>query len=161
MVASPPVPARGAAPRQAGNAPQRQAAEVADRLHSAAIHLLRRLRKTDPLTGISAAQLSVLSVLLSGPRTIGTLAAAEQVKPPTISRVVRQLEADGLVTRERDAADQRVVWIGSTEAGQQVLAHGRELRVGALAHAIEQLSTHEQQALIAGLQVLDSLLQSL
>jgi hypothetical protein len=62
------------------------AAGQADRLHSAAVHLLRRLRRTDPLTGISAAQLSVLSVLMGGPRTIGELALAEQVQPPTNNR---------------------------------------------------------------------------
>src|SRR5881628_3572829 len=99
--------------------------DLADRLHSASIHLLRRLRRTDPLTGVSAAQLSALSVLMSGPRTIGELASAEQVQPPTISRLIRQMEAEGLVQRERDPADQRVVWVGSTDTGQRILARGR------------------------------------
>ena len=45
--------------------------EVADRLHSAAIHLLRRVRRTDAQTGVPAAQLSALSVLMGGPRTLG------------------------------------------------------------------------------------------
>src|SRR5258706_15773750 len=66
--------------------------EVADRLHSAAIHLLRRARRTDPLTGVSPAQLSALSVLMSGPKTLGDLAAAEQVRPPTMSRLVSEME---------------------------------------------------------------------
>jgi hypothetical protein len=59
--------------------------EVADRLHSAAIHLLRRVRSTDVQTGVTPAQLSALSVLMSGPKTLGQLAAAEQVRPPTIT----------------------------------------------------------------------------
>ena len=66
--------------------PNAEAARVADRLHSAAIHLLRRLRRTDPLRGVNPAQLSVLSVLMGGPRTIGDLAAVEQVQPPTTPR---------------------------------------------------------------------------
>ena len=73
---------------------------VADRLHSAAIHLLRRLRSEDAASGLTAPRLSALSVLVfGGPRSIGDLAAAEQVRPPTISRLVRELERDGLVTR--------------------------------------------------------------
>jgi DNA-binding MarR family transcriptional regulator len=145
MVASPPV----------------QAADLADSLHSAAIHLLRRLRHTDPMTGVSAAQLSVLSVLMSGPRTIGDLAAAEQVQPPTMSRLIRQMEDDGLVQRQRDGQDQRVVWIAWTAAGQEVLTRGRELRVSALKRAIAELTPAERRALTAGMQVMDRLLQRL
>jgi DNA-binding MarR family transcriptional regulator len=134
---------------------------LADRLHSAAIHLLRRLRRTDPMTGVSAAQLSVLSVLLSGPRTIGDLAAAEQVQPPTMSRLIRQMEGDGLVQRQRDGQDQRVVWIAWTDVGQDVLARGRELRVSALTRAIAELTPAERKALAAGMRVVDKLLQQL
>jgi DNA-binding MarR family transcriptional regulator len=149
MVASPPV------------ADPDEALGLADRLHSAAIHLLRRLRRTDPMTGVSAAQLSALSVLMSGRRTIGELAAAEQVRPPTISRLIRQMEADGLVGRERDATDQRVVWIHSTDSGQRILARGRELRVSALAREIAALEAGDRRALAAGLAVIDTLLARL
>src|SRR5260370_31468853 len=103
MVASPPV----------------EAVDLADRLHSAAIHLLRRLRRTDPLTGVSAAQLSALSVLMGGPRTIGELAAAEQVQPPTISKLVNEMEQAGLVSRRRDGSGGRAVWIAAAPAGRQ------------------------------------------
>ena len=134
---------------------------LADRLHSAAIHLLRRLRRTDPLTGVSAAQLSALSVLMGGSRTIGELAAAEQVRPPTISRVVREMERAGLVVRARDEADGRVVWITSTAAGEQVLARGRELRIAALAERVAALSAADRRRLAAGLAVLDRVLADL
>ena len=68
--------------------PAREVDAVADRLHSAAIHLLRRLRVEDEALGISAPRLSVLSVLVfAGPMRIGELARAEQVEPPTISNV--------------------------------------------------------------------------
>src|SRR5437764_603116 len=102
MVASPPVPAGGAsdsgksARSQAGSRAAPGTAtlgvlELADRLHSAAIHLLRGLRRTDAQTGISAAQLSVLSVLMAGPRSVGELATAEQVQVPTMSKLLRDM----------------------------------------------------------------------
>src|SRR3954466_10111561 len=83
--------------------------ELADRLHSAAIHLLRRLRREDDASGLPAPQLSALSVIVfGGPVTLGQLASAEQVRPPTISRLVATLERAGLVEREIDAADRRI-----------------------------------------------------
>ena len=75
-------------------ASRRETIAVADRLHSAAIHLLRRVRKQDEASGVGPAQLSALSVLVfAGPKTFGELAAAEQVKPPTMSRIVAGLSA--------------------------------------------------------------------
>ena len=67
-------------------------------------------------------------------------------------------EAEGLVQRERDAADQRVVWVGSTDTGQRILARGRELRVSTLAREIAALEGGQRQALAAGLAVIDTLL---
>ena len=78
---------------QAKKKPLPDTAAIADRLHSAAIHLLRRVRKQDAATGEGPARLSALSVLVfGGPMTLGQLAAAEQVKPPTMSRIVTGLE---------------------------------------------------------------------
>jgi DNA-binding MarR family transcriptional regulator len=134
---------------------------LADRLHSAAVHLLRRLRRTDPLTGVSAAQLSALSVLMSGAKSIGELAAAEQVQPPTISRLVTEMETAGLVTRTRDLRDGRVVWIEWTPEGRRVLTRGRELRVAHLTARLEALSVAERGQLLAGLRVFEHVLQDL
>src|SRR3954466_16021151 len=84
-------------------------ADIADRLHSAAIHLLRRLRREDDASGLPAPQLSALSVIVfGGPVTLGQVAAAEQVRPPTITRLVVALEQGGLVDREVDPVDGRV-----------------------------------------------------
>jgi hypothetical protein len=77
-----------------GAEPARDDADrVADRVHSAAIHLLRRLRREDDRWGLSAPRLSALSVLVFGGRalTLGELAAAEQVRPPTMTRLVSAL----------------------------------------------------------------------
>ena len=79
---------------------QRPNEEVADRLHSAAIHLLRRVRVRDAESGLTPSRLSALSVIVfAGPIRVGDLATAEQVRPPTISRLVKELETDGLVRR--------------------------------------------------------------
>jgi DNA-binding MarR family transcriptional regulator len=134
---------------------------LADRLHSAAIHLLRRLRRTDPMTGVSAAQLSALSVLMGGPRTLGDLAAIEQVRPPTMSRLVRDLEAAGLVTRTKDDADARVVWVSWTPAGERVFVRARVLRITALQRQIEALPADERALLARGLAITDRLLDKL
>ena len=100
------------------------------RLHSAAIHLLRRVRRTDALMGLSPARASVLSVLVfGGPRSVGELAAAEQVKPPTMTRLVTGLESDGYVERTSDPRDGRSVIVRATTKGRRVLERGRRLRV--------------------------------
>lgn len=115
-------------------------AEVADRLHSAAIHLLRRLRSEDAASGLSAPRLSALSVIVfAGPLTLGELADAEQVRPPTISRLVKELEAEGLVKRLADPADGRVQRVRATGRGRTLLQEGRERRVAALARDLEAL----------------------
>jgi hypothetical protein len=63
------------------------ATPTADRLHSAAIHLLRAVRRTDAELGIGPAKLSALPVLVfGGPCSIGALARAETVRLPTMSR---------------------------------------------------------------------------
>src|SRR6185295_13673215 len=85
---------------------------VADRLHSAAIHLLRRLRRQDDAMGLTPARASALSIMVfGGPVTLGQLAGAEQVSAPTTTRLVVGMERDGLVRREDDPDDGRVVWL--------------------------------------------------
>lgn len=114
--------------------------EVADRLHSAAIHLLRRLRKRDVETGVGPAQLSALSVLVfAGSKTLGELARAEQVRPPTMTRIVAGLVRAGLVRRARDATDRRVVRVRATPKGVRVMQAGRRRRIQTLAAQLRRL----------------------
>src|ERR671931_1165199 len=118
--------------------------EAADRFHSAAIHALRHVRREDPAIGLSAARLSALSVLVfGGPRTLGDLAAAEQVRPATMTRIAQSLVEDGYALRERDAADGRVVRLSATAKGRRVMQQGRERRVANLARLLERLSPDE------------------
>jgi DNA-binding MarR family transcriptional regulator len=132
--------------------------ELATRLHAAALHLLRRLRVEDDALGLTAPRASALSVLVfGGARTMGELAAAEQVRVPTMSRLVRGLEADGLVRRESDAGDGRVVWLHATAAARRLLRRGRARRVRALTGALKQLDATAAHDLAAGVAVMERL----
>jgi len=121
----------------------RREREVADRLHSTAIHLLRRARRTDPLTGVSPAQLSALSVLMSGPKTLGDLAAAEQVRPPTMSRLVSEMERAGVARKVTDRDDARVIRVHATPKGLRALSRGRSMRIEAIERLMSELDADE------------------
>src|SRR5215470_8515144 len=135
--------------------------ETADKLHSAAIHLLRRLRVRDRESGIGPAQLSALSVLVfGGPRSLGELAEAEQVRPPTMSRIVAGLERDGLV-RRHSTDDGRRVRLEATVQGTKILREGRKRRVKSLALALRDLSDTEVRRLGELVQQLEQVLRKL
>jgi DNA-binding MarR family transcriptional regulator len=129
---------------------------VADRLHSAALHLLRRLRAEDDELGISPPRLSALSVVVfGGPLTIGALAEAEGVKAPTMTRLVDGLEREGLVTRESDLADRRTVRVRATKDGRRVLIEGRGRRVAALAAGLRRLPDRDVATLRRAAELLE------
>ena len=127
--------------------PQRARA-VADRLHSAAIHLLRRVRRYDAALGVGPAALSALSVLVfGGPRSLSRLASAEQVRLPTMSRIVAGLERAGLARRQPDPTDRRASVIHATPRGRATLRRGRRRRVAALAALLDPLGPGRLAAL--------------
>ena len=114
---------------------------LADRLHSLAIHLLRYARAADVISGLSAARLSALSVLVfGGSRTVTELATAEQVTAPTMTRLLQSLEADGYVRRRRADEDGRVVRVTATPKGRRALEAGRRERVRRLEQIVGELS---------------------
>lgn len=133
---------------------------MADRLHSAAIHLLRRLRVEDEALGISAPRLSVLSVLVfAGPKRVGELARIERVEPPTMTRLVDGLVRDGLAVREADPDDARAVRVRATPIGARTLRRGRARRVETLRASLAALSPTELAALGEGVEVLELILR--
>ena len=135
---------------------------IADQLHSAAIHLLRQLRKEDDASGLSAPRLSALSVVVfGGPLTLGELARAEQVKPPTMTRIVTRLEKEGLVKRKGDPHDGRLTHIEATSKGRKVLAAGRTRRVKKLASAVRSMEKKELAELRRGVQRLEDMIATL
>jgi DNA-binding MarR family transcriptional regulator len=132
---------------------------VADRLHSAAIHLLRRLRVEDEALGISAPRLSALSVLVfTGPMRIGELARIEQVEPPTMTRLVDGLVRDGLALREADPDDARAVRVRATPTGARALRRGRAKRLETLRTTLGGLTPAELATLGEGVDVLERVL---
>lgn len=129
--------------------------QTAERLHSAAIHLLRKLRREDESGALNAPRLSALSVIVfAGPITLGGLAAAEQVRPPTMTRIVSALEQQGLVVRKQNTEDGRSVHISATAAGKRLLLEGRRRRIRALVRQIDALAGAEQSLLSEAAHVL-------
>jgi DNA-binding MarR family transcriptional regulator len=121
-----------------------QALDAADRLHSAAIHLLRRLRIRDRDSGVGPAQLSALSVLVfAGRKSLAELAEAEQVKPPTMSRIVAGLVRARLAKAHTNKQDRRAVVIQATQKGIRIMQEGRRRRVETLADAVRALPSDE------------------
>ncbi|HEY2373341.1 MAG TPA: MarR family transcriptional regulator [Gaiellaceae bacterium] len=134
------------------------AREAADRMHSAAIHLLRRMAREDPKAGTSPARLSALSALVfAGPQTVSELASMERVKVPTMSRLATAMEADGLIRRSRNGADGRSVVLQATAKGKRVLDRARELRLSALEELLSQASADELATVRAAATIVDRL----
>src|ERR1051326_697764 len=114
--------------------------EAADRLHSAAIRLLRRVSLEDKRSGVGPAQLSALSVLVfAGPKSLGELAAAERVRPATMSRVVAGMQRAGLA-EVSTAKDRRSIRIMASSKGNRILQAARHRRVQNIACGLHQLS---------------------
>jgi DNA-binding MarR family transcriptional regulator len=137
------------------------AIELADHLHSAAIHLLRRLRVRDRESGIGPAQLSALSVLVfGGPKSLSELADAEQVRPPTMSRIVAGLQRAKLVRRNA-TEDGRRVRLEATPLGVTLMWEGRKRRVESLAKAIDSLPENDGEQLRNALKLLQQVVRAI
>lgn len=134
--------------------------ELADRIHSAAIHLLRRLRVRDRESGIGPAQLSALSVLVfGGPRSLGELADAEQVRPPTMSRIVAGLQRARLVRRNA-TEDGRRIRLEATAKGVALMWEGRKRRVESLSVALGSLSEEDREKLGAAVGLFQTVIRN-
>ena len=128
-------------------------------MHSAAVHLLRRVRVADDESmGMTPARRSALSVLVFvGPQSLSELAAAEQVTLPTMSKLVASLEKDGLVRRERDPGDGRVARLHATAKAQRMAEHGRERRLAELESLLGRASAREVEIVREAAEIVDRL----
>ncbi len=134
--------------------------QVATRLNSAAIHLLRRLQREDSKLGLSGARLSALSVLVfGGPRPLGKLAVTEGISAPSMTRLVSAMEADGLVDRVPNSEDGRSVIVRATPKGEGLLLRGRDQRVVTLAGWLSHLSPGELETLDGAVGLVESILR--
>jgi DNA-binding MarR family transcriptional regulator len=131
--------------------------EIAASLRLSATRLARRLRQQSD-AGLTPSQLSALaSIQNEGPMTLGALAEHERVSPPTVTRVVGKLEADGLVEREVDPDDGRVWRVSTTRAGDALLAEIRKRKNAWLAARLAQLDDEQRARLADALDVLEVL----
>ena len=122
--------------------------DTIERFHHLAIVLLRALRNVDESNGFSGPRASALSVLVfRGPQSLGELAAAEGVKPPTMSRLVKAMQAEGLVRSQAAAHDQRAVRIAASAKGKRLMLRGREKRLAAVRELLRDASAREREAL--------------
>jgi DNA-binding MarR family transcriptional regulator len=129
--------------------------ELADRLHSTAIHLLRQVRVQDAASGLAPARLSALSVLVfGGAMSLNDLARAEQVRPPTMSRIVDALESANLIRRTVNQQDRRAVVLEATEKGTAILWQGRKRRIKFLAKHLSRLSEQERKQIEAAIKAI-------
>jgi DNA-binding MarR family transcriptional regulator len=133
--------------------------EVGRSLHSNAIHLLRDVRTEDSAMGIGPAQASALSVVVfGGPLSLSDLAEAEQVRPPTMSRIVEALVREGLVRREANREDRRSVIISSTDKGTKIIHEGRSRREKRLIKLLSPLDDEEIKCLGKASRILSRIL---
>lgn len=131
---------------------------AADRMHSAAIHLVRRVREVDGVMGITPARASALSVLVfGGPRTLTELARAERVTAATMSKLVSAMEGEGLVRREPDPADARAVRLHPTPRARRVLERGRAKRTEYLDSLFAGLGDDEREIVRRAAEIVDRL----
>jgi DNA-binding MarR family transcriptional regulator len=129
--------------------------ELAARLRLAVTRLARRLRQ-EAEAGITPSMLSALSSAeRQGPVTMRDLCAAEQVQPPTMTRIVAALVAAGLVVRQADAEDGRVAWVSVTPDGRRLLERSRRRKEAFLARAIQDLDPRDVATLEAAADVLE------
>ncbi len=152
-----PKPMPSPHPRQA----PRTTEELADQLHSAAIRLLRLVRVQDAASGVAPARLSALSVIVfGGPMSLRDLARAEQVRPPTMSRIVDALESQGLARRRANSEDRRAIVIAATRKGTALLRKGRERRVKFLSSYLARLSERDLAHIAQALRAIQAALET-
>ncbi|MEA2932729.1 MAG: hypothetical protein QOI56_1514 [Actinomycetota bacterium] len=131
--------------------------EMAGRLRLSATRLARRLRQ-EAGAGLTPSQLSALAVIDNhGPLTLGSLAEHERVAPPSVTKVVAKLEADGLVVRTCDPGDRRISWVSTSSRGVALVDESRRRKTAWLAGRIGTLDADQQARLDAALDVLDLL----
>jgi DNA-binding MarR family transcriptional regulator len=136
--------------------------QIAEQLHSAAIHLLRRIRLEDSASGLTAPRLSALSVVVhAGPLSMTDLAAAEQIQAPSMTRLAAGLERLGLIAREIDPADGRRVMVKATKQGKVVLQKGKRRRILTLAKRISSLKLQDAACLAQAAKIMESLARDL
>ncbi|WP_395728264.1 MarR family winged helix-turn-helix transcriptional regulator [Nakamurella sp.] len=131
---------------------------LASELRLSVHRLTRRLRQQTPTDGLTLTQLSALAVIWrEGPLTAGDLAAKEQVRPPSITRVLTGLEALGLVQRTDNPRDGRQVLVRITPEGDRRLVEYVRVRELWLERRLAAMTQAERDVLAQASELLDRL----
>ena len=110
----------------------------------------------DAESRLPAPQLSALSVVVcGGPVPLGARAAAEQVRPATMTKLVAAMEKATLVEREVDESDRRVVRVRATAKGRKILEDGRDRRIAVIAEGLSDLADADVQAIARALDAIE------
>jgi DNA-binding MarR family transcriptional regulator len=140
-------------------APEGSDAEMAARLRLAILRLSRRLRQ-QVAGGVTSSQVSALATVERlGTPTLGELATSEQVQPPSMTKIVVGLETAGLLSRQEDETDRRIVRVKLTAEGRRTLGRSRSLRTAYLVRRLRGLSDDDRAALADAVRVLEHLVE--
>jgi len=127
-------------------------------LRVSVLRLARRLRQEGQRDGLTPSQLSVLATVdKRGPLTLGELAAAERVQPPSMTRIVAALEAAGQLSRSADPSDGRVALVATTRAGRAAMTAIRRRRDAWLEQRLRELPAADLETLRRAAAVLERL----
>jgi DNA-binding MarR family transcriptional regulator len=147
----PAVPSEPAEPAPSASAASPTPApspELVAQVRRGASRLGRRLRLERPADSLSQTKLAVLAHLRRrGAATPGELAAAERLQPQSLTRVLADLEAEGMLSRRRDERDRRQYVLEITPVGMLALLQDMDERDHWLAEALRGLTETEQQVL--------------
>lgn len=138
----------------------RTAAALSSTLRISVMRLSRRLRsqRAGELDALPASQVAALATLeRHGTLALHELAAHEKVKPPSMTRIVGQLEGRGLVERKPHPTDKRQALFAPTAQGRALIKEDRKRRDAWLAQRLKELSPAEREALRAAVPVLEKL----
>jgi DNA-binding MarR family transcriptional regulator len=119
------------------------------------VALIRSLNTDNPMSRTASGTLATLE--RSGPSRLTALATREGVTQPAMTQLVSRLEDNGLVRREPDPSDGRVVRVVITDEGLALMTRRRAERAGRLASLLDQLPLDQRQVLIDSLPALSAL----
>ncbi|MHA6533388.1 MarR family winged helix-turn-helix transcriptional regulator [Paenibacillus sp. HW567] len=98
---------------------------------------------------LTDAQLTVLELLQErNAMKPSDLAPHLATSPAAVTMLLDRMEKHGLIVRERDAADRRIVWVSITETGKIETERGLQIRSDFFAEVLDPISSHNQQLLI-------------
>jgi DNA-binding MarR family transcriptional regulator len=123
-----------------------------------AVRLIRWLRAVDEAPTLSGPEASALSVIIhSEGVSPSVLAELEQVRRPTITRVINRLIERGLIQRDAHLSDKRSTTLVVTNEGQRLWDAGQLRKIQPLKDRVEGLSANDMAVLEAALPVLSTI----